>query len=59
MDGVDVGRWARLRRVIADKGVKIPPRAEIGYDAEADRRRFHLSEGGIVVLPKGVEVPGP
>ena len=26
MDGVEVGRYARLKRVIADKGVKIPPR---------------------------------
>ena len=57
MDGVDVGRYARLRKVIADKGVQIPPRDEIGFDPENDRRRFHVSEGGVVVLPKGVEVP--
>ena len=50
-------RHARLRRVIADKGVKIPARVEIGWDLEADRKRFHVSEGGVVVLPKGVEVP--
>jgi len=56
MDGVEVGRHARLRKVIADKGVKIPPRLEIGFDPEADRRRFHVSEGGVVVLPKGVEI---
>ena len=55
--GVDVGRNARLRRVVADKGVRIPPRAEIGFDPESDGRRFHVSEGGVVVLPKGVEVP--
>jgi glucose-1-phosphate adenylyltransferase len=59
MDGVDVGRYARLRRVIADKGVKIPPRIEIGFDEEEDRRRFHVSEGGVVVLPKGLEIPDP
>ena len=57
MDGVDVGRHAQLRKVIADKGVKIPPNVEIGYDPETDRKRFHVSEGGVVVLPKGVEVP--
>jgi glucose-1-phosphate adenylyltransferase len=57
MDGVEVGRHARLRRVIADKGVKIPPRAEIGFDPEEDRRWFHLSEGGVVVLPKGINIP--
>jgi glucose-1-phosphate adenylyltransferase len=59
MDGVDVGRYARIRRVIADKGAKIPPRIEIGFDEEEDRRRFHVSEGGVVVLPKGVEIPEP
>jgi glucose-1-phosphate adenylyltransferase len=57
MDGVDVGRYARLRKVIVDKGVKIPPRTEIGFDPEGDRKRFHVSEGGVVVLPKGVVVP--
>lgn len=45
MDGVEVGRHARLRRVIADKGLRIPPRVEIGFDPEEDRRRFHVSEG--------------
>ncbi|MBI1839527.1 MAG: glucose-1-phosphate adenylyltransferase [Verrucomicrobia bacterium] len=59
MDGVEVGRHARLRRVIADKGVRIPPRAEIGFDHEADRRHFHVSDSGVVVLPKGTEVPEP
>jgi glucose-1-phosphate adenylyltransferase len=59
MDGVDVGRYARLKRVIADKGVKIPPRLEIGFDLEEDRKRFHVSEGGVVVLPKGAVLSEP
>jgi glucose-1-phosphate adenylyltransferase len=59
MDGVDVGRYARLRRVIVDRGVQIPPRTEIGFDPEEDRKRFHVSEGGVVVIPKGAEVSGP
>jgi len=53
MDGVDVARHARLRRCIIDKGVQIPPGAEIGYDHEADRSRgFHVSEEGVVVVAK-------
>ena len=56
MDGVEVGRHARLRRVIADKGVKIPPRVEIGFDPEEDRSRYHISDDGVVVLPKGLEI---
>jgi glucose-1-phosphate adenylyltransferase len=59
MDGVDVGRYARLKRVIADKGVKIPPRMEIGFDLEEDRKRFHVSDGGVVVLPKGAVLADP
>jgi glucose-1-phosphate adenylyltransferase len=56
MDGVEVGRHARVRRAIVDKGVVIPAGAEIGYDREADRRRFHLSDEGIVVVPKGANM---
>jgi glucose-1-phosphate adenylyltransferase len=52
MDGVDVGRRARIRRAIVDKGVHVPAGVEIGYDLEADRRRFHVSEEGIVVVAK-------
>jgi glucose-1-phosphate adenylyltransferase len=56
MDGVDVGRHARVRRAIVDKGVHIPAGMEIGYDAEADRARFHVSEEGIVVVPKEADL---
>lgn len=52
MDGVEVGRSCRIRRAIVDKGVKLPPRTEIGYDPELDRERFHVSDEGIVVIPK-------
>jgi glucose-1-phosphate adenylyltransferase len=52
LDGVDVGRRARVRRAIVDKNVRIPAGATIGLDPEEDRRRFTVSEGGIVVVPK-------
>ena len=58
LDGVDIGRRARVRRAIIDKGVHIPPGTEIGYDAEHDRARgFTVSDGGVVVIAKadGVE----
>ena len=48
--GVDVGRGARLRRCIVDKGVRIPPGDVIGEDPERDRARFTVSEEGIVVV---------
>ena len=50
--GVDVGRSARLRRCIVDKGVRVPAGAVIGEDPEADRERFTVSEGGVVVVTR-------
>ena len=47
---VTIGRHARVRNAIIDRHVTIPERAEIGYDVEADRQRYHVSEGGIVVV---------
>jgi len=52
-DGVDVGRHAKIRRAIIDKGVKIPPGCEIGYDHDLDRSRgFTVTEKGITVIAK-------
>jgi glucose-1-phosphate adenylyltransferase len=53
MNGVQVGRHCRLRRVIADKNVVIPPRTTIGYDPVEDRKHFHVTPQGVVVLEKG------
>jgi len=57
-ENVNVGRRARIRRAIIDKNVEIPPGSTIGYDLEADRRRFPVSEGGVVVIPKGMLLEG-
>jgi glucose-1-phosphate adenylyltransferase len=56
MHGVDVGRGAIVRRAIIDKNVRIFPGAQIGVDPEADRERFTISPGGVVVVPKGAIV---
>ncbi|HEY2388404.1 MAG TPA: glucose-1-phosphate adenylyltransferase [Candidatus Binatia bacterium] len=53
-DGVEVGRHARIKRAIIDKGVQVPTGTTIGYDEAEDRRRFTVSESGIVVVPKGM-----
>jgi glucose-1-phosphate adenylyltransferase len=52
MNGVDIGRHAKLRRVIVDKYVHIPPGVEIGYNLEEDRRRFSMTDSGVVVIPR-------
>ncbi|HEX7297969.1 MAG TPA: glucose-1-phosphate adenylyltransferase [Solirubrobacteraceae bacterium] len=56
MQDVDVGRDAVVRRAIVDKAVRIAPGAKIGVDTKADRQRFHVSEGGVVVIGKGQSV---
>ena len=49
-DNCDIGRRARVRRAILEKNVRIPPDAVIGYDLEADSRRYHVTDSGIVVI---------
>jgi len=52
MDGVEIGRHARVRRAILDKGVVVPPGCVIGEDDEADRRRFTVTDGGVRVVTR-------
>ena len=59
MENVEVGRYAKIQRAIIDKDVVIPRYAEIGYDLDEDRRRFHVTEQGIVVVAKGTVVEEP
>jgi glucose-1-phosphate adenylyltransferase len=47
---VDIARSARLRRVVVDRGVKIPPGLVVGEDPELDAKRFRRTEGGIVLI---------
>jgi glucose-1-phosphate adenylyltransferase len=56
LDNVTVGRHAKVRRAIIDKDVEIPPGARIGFDLERDRRRWYVSETGIVVVPKRAKI---
>jgi glucose-1-phosphate adenylyltransferase len=53
LDNCEIGRNARIRRAILDKNVKVLPGAEIGYDPEHDRRHYHVTESGIVVVSGG------
>lgn len=52
MPAVEVGRHARLRKVVVDAGCHIPPGLEIGYDPEADARRFHRTKQGVVLVTR-------
>lgn len=56
MHGARVEAGAVVRRAILDKNVVIEAGAQIGVDRDADRARFHVSPGGVVVLGKGTRV---
>jgi glucose-1-phosphate adenylyltransferase len=47
---VNIGRYSRIRRAIIDRHMDIPERTEIGYDLEEDRKKYHVTETGIVVV---------
>lgn len=47
---VEIGRHCRLKKVVIDKGLYIPPNTEIGYNRDEDAKRFYVSEGGVVLV---------
>jgi glucose-1-phosphate adenylyltransferase len=49
-DNCDIGRHAKVRRAILDKNVQVPEGVQIGYNLEEDRKRYHVTESGIVVI---------
>lgn len=53
MDYAVLRKGARLRRTIVDRYNTIEAGDRIGYDADADRRRFTVTDSGIVVVPRG------
>ncbi len=55
-DDVEIGRHARIRRTIIDKGAIIGEGEVIGHDLEHDRQRFTVTENGVVVVPKGAVI---
>ena len=49
---VNVGRHCRIRRAIIDRDVHIPEGSIIGYDVEADKQRYFVTESGITVVTR-------
>lgn len=52
LPGVTIGRGAHVRNAIVDSRVEIPEGASIGFDADADRERFVVTERGVSVVTK-------
>jgi glucose-1-phosphate adenylyltransferase len=49
---VNIGRHCRIRRSIIDRDVHIPEGTTIGFDTEADRSRYFVTETGITVVTR-------
>ena len=47
---VNIGRYSRIRNAIIDRHVVLPEHTEIGYDLEADRQRYQVTDSGIVIV---------
>jgi len=47
---VEIGRNSRISRAIIDRGVCLPEKSVIGFDPDEDRRHYHVTESGIVVI---------
>jgi glucose-1-phosphate adenylyltransferase len=50
----NIGRHARLRRVVIDRGVRIPEGLVVGEDPELDARRFRRTESGLCLITKAM-----
>ena len=56
LGNVKIGCGARLNKVIVDKNVEIAPGTVIGENIEEDRKKFTVSENGVVVIVKDSKV---
>ena len=50
----NIGRGARLKRVVLDSGVRIPEGLVVGEDPEFDARRFRRTEKGVCLITKAM-----
>src|SRR5204863_2295946 len=50
LPNVEIGRGAVLRRVVVDRGTRIPPGLRAGVNIDEDRQRFYVSENGITLI---------
>lgn len=48
----EIGRHARLTKVVVDRGCHIPDNLVVGEDPDADARRFHRTESGVTLITR-------
>lgn len=47
---VEIGRSCQIRKALIDRGCRIPEGTRIGFDDAEDRKRFHVSPKGVVLV---------
>ena len=47
---VEIGRNCRIRKAVIDRGCILPEGTVIGEDPDADRKRFRVSDKGVVLV---------
>jgi glucose-1-phosphate adenylyltransferase len=53
---VKIGEGCVLRRVIVDKNADIAPGTQIGVNLQEDKKLYHVSDDGVVVISKGAKI---
>jgi glucose-1-phosphate adenylyltransferase len=54
MPYVQIDRKACLKKVVIDRGVKIPEGLVVGEDPEADARRFRRTDNGVCLITQAM-----
>ncbi len=50
LPGAEIGRGARLRNVIIERGTRIPEGLQVGWDPDLDAQRFRVTPKGICMI---------
>ncbi|MFC1590982.1 glucose-1-phosphate adenylyltransferase [Thermodesulfobacteriota bacterium] len=56
LDNVTVGKECKIKNAIIDKSIIIPDGSEIGYNLSRDKRKYTVTDSGIVVIPRNTEI---
>jgi glucose-1-phosphate adenylyltransferase len=50
LPNVNIGRNVTLKRVVIDKGCRIPEGMSVGVNRAEDEKRFHVSANGVTLV---------
>jgi len=50
LPNVEIGNNVALRRAIVDTRCRLPDGLSVGFDPEADRKRFHVTDRGVAII---------